>query len=158
MATIWLHKPNGCDFLVSFDVKVDALDFSTQVFDKAFTIIGEEADYTIDELSVGGILVTNQEIPTAGIDIGAVSCLQVRILPAGYVPPQKVDNCFWYDRIAYVWSDDALAMIFEKEPQDYYPIPSGFTMIDREEPYNFTKYVPSIDELDDELADYMMIV
>jgi hypothetical protein len=157
MATIWLHKSNGCDFLVSFENKLDALDFATKVFDKAFALLSEEADYTIDELSEGGILVTNQEIPTAGICIGSISSLQIIILPAGYVPPQEANNAFCYDRIAHVWSDDALTMIFEKEPQNYYPITPGFTIIDREEPYNFTKHVPTVNELDDELADYMIV-
>ena len=158
MATLWLHMHKGCDFLVSFDNKFSALEFATQAFDKAFAVIGEEADYTLDELSIGGVLVTGQDIPTAGILIGSVSCLQIMILPAGYVPPQKVNNQVRYKKIAHVWPNDALAMLFEKQPESFYSFPSGFKMVDREEPYQFTKYVPSIYELDEELADYMMIV
>jgi len=64
MATLWLHKHKGCDFIVSFDDKFSALEFATQAFDKAFAVIGEEADYSLDELSIGGVLVTGKDIPT----------------------------------------------------------------------------------------------
>lgn len=157
MATLWLHKAHGCDFLVSFDTKVAALEFTTKIFDKAFTINGEEVHYSLDEMGVDGILVTNQEIPTAGIFIGQVSDLQVLILP-DCVPPRMKEGRTRYDKIAYAWPDDALAMVFQKEPDQFYNFPPGFAVTDREEPYNFTKYIPSKYELDEELADYMMIV
>lgn len=157
MATLWLHKVNGCDFLVPFESKLAALEFTTKVFDKAFTLVGEEANYTCDGLEIGGVLVTNQEIPTSGVFVGATTCVQAIILPDGYVPPHKVSNGAWYDKIAYVWDDDALEMIFEREPEEFYIFPSGFRVSNREEPYNFTKYVPTAYELDEELADYMMI-
>lgn len=157
MATIWLHKVNGCDFLVSFDSKVNAMEYCTKIFDKAFAINGEEVRYPFDDLGLGGILVNNQEIPTNGIFIGQVSNLQVLILP-DCVPPQKKENGNRYAKIAHVWPDDALTMVFQKEPEQFYTFPSGFQVLDREEPYNFTKYVPSKYELDEELADYMMIV
>ena len=157
MATLWLHKPSGCDFLISFKSKLAALEFSTKVFDKAFAVNDEEAKYTCDGLELGGVLVTDQDIPNAGICIGTLECLQVMILPAGYVPPMKMNNHFCYKRIAHVWEDDALSMIFSTDPENFYNFPSDFTMVDREEPYNFTKYVPSTYELDEELADYMMI-
>jgi hypothetical protein len=80
------------------------------------------------------------------------------IFPAGYVPPMKANNQVFYDKIAYAWADDALAMLFEKEPESFYTFPPGFRVLNREEPYQFTKYVPSIYELDEELEDYMMIV
>jgi hypothetical protein len=158
MATLWLHKPGACDFLVPFDTRLAALEFISKVFDKAFTLLGEEAKYTCDGMALGGVLVTNKEIPTAGVFVAATACTQAVILPAGYVPPQKVNNNTWYKKIAYVWDNDALEMIFEREPEEFYIFPAGFTMIDREEPYNFTKYVPNIYELDEELANYMMIV
>ena len=158
MATLWLNKSSGCDFLISFDSKLAALEFSTKIFDKAFTVNDEEAKYTCDGLELGGVLVTSQDIPTAGICIGTLECLQLMILPAGYVPPQKVNNQLLYKRIAHVWEDDALSMIFSTNPENFYNFPSDFTMVDREEPYNFTKYLPSTYQLDEELADYMMIV
>lgn len=156
MATLWLHKASGCDFLVSFESKLTALEFTTKVFDKAFAVLGEEANYTCDGLELGGVLVTNQEIPTSGVFVGSIASLQAIILPAGYVPPQKVNNQAWYEKIAHVWPDDALAMIFSKEPENFYIFPAGFTVIDREEPYNFTKYVPNAYELDEELENYMI--
>jgi hypothetical protein len=157
MATIWLHKVTGCDFLVSFDKKVDALEFCTKIFDKAFAVNGEEVHYSLDEMGVGGILMTKQEIPADGIFVGQVSNLQAFILP-DCVPSRMKEGRTRYDKIAYVWPDDALAMVFEKEPAHFYGFPSGFQVLDREEPYNFTKYIPSKYELDEELADYMMIV
>jgi len=157
MATIWRHKATGCDFLVSFDKKVDALEFCTKIFDKAFAVNGEEAHYSLEEMGVDGILMTKQEIPADGIFIGQVTNLQAFILP-NCVPQQMKEGHTRYDNIAHVWPDDALAMVFEKEPSQFYGFPSGFQMLDREEPYNFTKHIPNTYELDEELADYMMIV
>ena len=157
MATLWLHKPNGCDFLISYETKLAALECVTKVFDKSFAVNGEEGEYTCDGLEIGGVLVTNAEIPTRGIFVASVPSLQAIILPSGYVPPQKVNNFRNYERIAYVWENDALSMIFEREPADFYIFHSDFQIVDREEPYNFTKYVPTKYELDEELENYMIV-
>jgi hypothetical protein len=156
MATLWLHKASGCDFLVFFESKLAALEFTTKVFDKAFAVLGEEANYTCDEMGLGGVLVTNQEIPTSGVFVAATACTQAIILPAGYVPPHKMNNHNYYEKIAHVWPDDALSMLFSKEPENFYIFPSEFTMVNREEPYNLINYIPSKYELDEELADYMI--
>ena len=157
MATIWLHKPGACDFLVPFETRLAALEFISKVFDKAFALKGEEAKYTCDGMGLGGVLVTDKEIPTAGVFVAATACTQAIVLPAGYVPPQKVNNNNWYQKIAYVWDDDALEMIFSKEPEAFYIFTPGFTMIDRQEPYNFTKYIATAHELDEELDNYMTV-
>jgi hypothetical protein len=155
MATLWIHKPTGCDFLVSFNTKVEALELARSVFDKAFTILNEEANYTLDEMITGGILVSDREIPISGINVGSISCLQLSILPPGYIPPQVSESGVWYERIAHVFPNDALTMICEKEPENFYIFPADFRMVNREEPYNFTRYVPSKYELDEELHEYM---
>lgn len=157
MATVWLHKPGACDFLVPFETRLAALEFISKVFDKAFALKGEEANYTCDGMGLGGVLVADKEIPTAGVFVAATACTQAIVLPAGYVPPQKVNNNNWYQKIAYVWDDDALEMIFSKEPEAFYIFTPDFTMIDRQEPYNFTKYIATAHELDEELDNYMTV-
>lgn len=153
MATLWLHKPNGCDFLIAFNKKSTALELAAKIFDKALIVLKEEAEYTLDEMERDGILVSNKEIPIDGISVGNVSMLQIVILPAGCVPHPK-----WYSSIAQVFAEDVMKMIFEKEPSQYYIHPSEFVMIDREEPYNFTRYIPNKYELDEELEEYMNTV
>jgi hypothetical protein len=151
MATLWLHKPTGCDFLISFKKKSAALDFTTNVFDKAASLLKEEANYSLNEMQTDGILVSDKEIPLYGINVGSLSMLQVVILPAGCVPQPG-----YYSTIAHVFAEDALKMVFEKEPSQYYIHPPEFVMSEREEPYNFTRYIPNKYELDDELGEYMM--
>ena len=161
MATLWLHKVNGCDFLVSFDSKVAAIDFSSKIFESRVHVEEDEYLYFHNKELRDEAIDNNVEIPTSGMFIGqsVTPALQALILPHGYVPQQKKENGTRYDKIAYVWPDDALAMVSDKkEPDQYYTFPSGFQVLDREEPYNFTKYIPNNYELDEELADYMMIV
>ena len=159
MATIWLHKANGCDFLVSFETKVAAVEFSSKVFPYVMTEEYDEDDISSINKRRRDDALACQVIPTTGMFIGQTPDLQAIILPNGYVPQQKKENGTRYDKIAYAWPDDALAMVSDKkEPAQYYTFPSGFQVLDREEPYNFTKYIPNNYELDEELADYMMIV
>jgi hypothetical protein len=163
MATIWLHKPSGFDFLIEFDSKRDALDFSLKAFDKGFSLLKEEPIYTMDSILLENVLLgdppaygetfseyeEHAEIPNQGINIGTFTCLQVSMLPRGLVPDPS-----WYTKIANVYPEDALTMLFELEPECHFDSPVVFA--NREEPYNFMKYIPTAQELDEELQDYMI--
>jgi len=154
MATLWLHKAHGCDFLVSFKSKVDAIEFSAKIFGTSEQEEDEDSLSYINKKRRDEALTT--ELTDEGIFISQLTDLQALILPDGYVPPNKNTTNTRYDKIAYVWPDDALAMLYaKKEPENFYNFPSGFSMVDREEPYNFTKYIPSHYELDEELEEYM---
>jgi hypothetical protein len=67
-----------------------------------------------------------------------------------------------YHEISYVTSTDAYKMtLWNIFPEDHfrhedstYKLPKGFIVRNRDEPYDFTRVIPTADELDKELATY----
>jgi hypothetical protein len=141
--TLWIHRLQGTDFLVRGPLE--------KLVKLAEAVVGEPGRYTDD----GGFECSSPSLQTA-------------IYEDGY-EPCKV----FYNTIAYVERNDAYIMtITGVEPEDHfkglkqpfdmegleYPYefvwPEGFKMVEREAPYDFTRKMPSPDEIEANLSSY----
>jgi len=90
-------------------------------------------------------------------DLPQTADLQFSLEADDFVPERH-----FYHEVSYVTPADAYKMtLWNIFPEDHfrhedstYKLPKGFIVRNREEPYDFTRPIPSVKELDEELADY----
>lgn len=82
-------------------------------------------------------------------------CFDIHLGDGLFVP-----HFHYYDKIAYVTADDAVKMMMAfpdaaGTPEVHYSLAKD-TYVQREEPYNFTRPTPTVEELNAELDKYMI--
>lgn len=133
MPVLWIHRANASDLLVRGETESLML--------LADEIVSEKKGTSINH---------NGELPqTADTQFS---------LEADDFLPER----YLYDEISYVMPADAYKMtLWNVFPEDHfthedstYKLPKGFIIRNRDEPYDFTRRIPSAQELDEELANY----
>jgi len=132
MPVLWIHRANSSDFLVRGETE--------SLMRLADEIVSEGKSSTMNP----------GQLPQ-------VADIQFSLETDDFLPER-----YFYDEISYVTPADAYKMtLWNIFPEDHfshddstYKLPTGFIMKNREEPYDFTRPIPSVKELDDELADY----
>ena len=132
MPVLWIHRANNSDFLVRGETES----------------LMRLADEIVSEVKCSNM--NPGQLPQA-VD------LQFSLEADDFVPERR-----FYDEISYVTSADAYKMsLWNIFPEDHfrhddstYKLPTGFIVRNRDEPYDFTRPIPSVKELDEELADY----
>jgi hypothetical protein len=131
MPCLWIHRSSGSDFLVRGD-GVSLVKLSRDILSK-------------DLVNYNSLEEMGQLLP------------QISLVADDFLPERNL-----YHEISYVTSVDAYKMtLWNIFPEDHfrhedsdYKLPKGFIIRNRDEPYDFTRKIPTAEELDKELADY----
>jgi hypothetical protein len=132
MPVLWIHRSTSSDFLVRGETEE----------------LMRLADQIVSEMK-SSIMNPGQLPQTADT--------QFSLEADDFLPERS-----FYDEVSYVTSADAYKMtVWNIFPEDHfrhedstYKLPKGFIIRNRDEPYDFTRPIPSAKELDEELADY----
>ena len=133
MPVLWIHRANNSDFLVRGET--------------------EDLRRLADEIVSEGKCASMNY----GGDPVQVADLQFSLEADDFLPERH-----FYDEISYVTAADAYKMtLWDIFPEDHfrhedstYKLPKGFIVRNRDEPYNFTRPIPSVKELDEQLTGY----
>ncbi len=131
MPVLWIHRANSSDFLVRGETE--------SLMRLADEIVSEVKSSTMNP----------GQLPQA-------VNLQFSLEADDFLPERH-----FYNEISYVTAADAYKMsLWEIFPEDHfrqdstYKLPKGFIVRNRDEPYDFTRRIPSVKELDEELMGY----
>ena len=135
MPCLWIHRSSGSDFLVRGNTMT--------LVQLAREILSEQKD--------SNILYNSLK------ELGTSPTTQFSLEDDDFLPERK-----FYQDISYVSSVDAYKMtLWNIFPEDHfmhedscYKLPKGFIIRNRDEPYDFTRRIPTADELDEELTSY----
>lgn len=133
MPVLWIHRANASDFLVRGET------------DSLMRL----ADDIVLEVKKGTMNHADNLVQAADT--------QFSLETDDFLPERH-----FYDEISYVTPADAYKMtLWDIFPEDHfrhedstYKLPKGFIIRSRDQPYDFTRPIPSAKQLDEELADY----
>jgi hypothetical protein len=133
MPVLWIHRMNSSDFLVRGETE--------RLRQLAQEIVSEMKCTTCKDDG----------------DLPQTADLQFSLEKDDFVPERH-----FYHEVSYVTPADAYKMtLWDIFPEDHfrhedstYKLPKGFIVRNRDEPYDFTRPIPSVKELDEELSDY----
>jgi hypothetical protein len=126
MPCLWIHRSSGSHFLVRGD-EAELMNLSEQIL--------------------------TEEVSSKNSAFGT----RISLKADDFLPERSL-----YDEISYVSSADAYKMtLWNIFPEDHFrhedstfKLPKGFIVRNRDEPYDFTRPIPTAQELDQELSDY----
>ena len=133
MPVLWIHRANASDFLVRGET--------------------ESLMRLADEIVSEG----RKSVMKHDGDMAQTADTQFSLEVDDFLPERH-----YYDEISYVTPADAYKMtLWNIFPEDHfrhedstYKLPKGFIIRNRDEPYDFTRPIPTSKELDDQLANY----
>ena len=135
MPVLWINRKSGSDFLVRGD-------------NESLVTLSQKIIYETQDM------LQNKSLDD---DLRHLSDTQMYIEEDDFIPHRN-----GYGEISYVSSTDAYKMtLWNIFPEDHFrhedstfKLPKGFIIRNRDEPYDFTRSIPSHIELDQELANY----
>ena len=131
MPCLWIHRSSGSDFLIRGD-KTFLAELAQEILSK-------------DLINYNSLKEMGDPLP------------QLSLVDDDFLPERNL-----YHEISYVTPVDAYKMtLWNIFPEDHfkhedstYKLPKGFIIRNRDEPYDFTRKIPTSEELDQELVEY----